>query len=332
MTTLPLAHERWFHEPVKADWSFAGEARTLAYLAAAVGLMLLIRLIARRWPGVDVPLLARLAPWMPFAVRIHLAVSLIGLLSLGYWLAPSMDLESNPVGIALGATMVVVAVSMATGRHARAGAVLLIATGPAGMLEFGFWDVVQRLDMLGMALFVLIAGPGRWSADHELGEARDPAPFDTARAVWALRVAAGAALIAVAFAEKLANPDLALSFLADHPNLNVADALGIPLSDLEFIRIAGGVEVFFGLVLISGALPQACVLIAAIPFNATLWFFGSTELMGHLPIYGTLLVLLVYGSDPGLRPSVSALWPWRSPSNSDTLAAKVHTTNAATGA
>jgi hypothetical protein len=74
--------------------------------------------------------------------------------------------------------------------------------------------------------------------------------------------------------------------------------------------------VLFGLLVISGALPQACVLIAGIPFNATLWFFGATELVGHLPIYGAMLVLLVYGSDPALRPAVSSLWPfgpWREP-------------------
>jgi len=50
-------------------------------------------------------------------------------------------------------------------------------------------------------------------------------------------------------------------------------------------------------------------LIAGIPFNATLWFFGANELMGHLPIYGAMLALLVYGSDPQLRPAVSALLP-----------------------
>ena len=53
------------------------------------------------------------------------------------------------------------------------------------------------------------------------------------------------------------------------------------------------------------------ILIAGIPFNATLFFFGNTELIGHLPIYGAMLVVLVYGSDPVLRPAVVALWPWR---------------------
>jgi hypothetical protein len=74
--------------------------------------------------------------------------------------------------------------------------------------------------------------------------------------------------------------------------------------------VAGAIEVLFGLLLISGALPQAIVLIAGIPFNATLWFFGNLELVGHLPVYGTMLVLLVYGSSPELRPLVPRLWPF----------------------
>ena len=82
------------------------------------------------------------------------------------------------------------------------------------------------------------------------------------------------------------------------------------MSDLGFIRTAGAIEVLFGLLLISGALPQAIVVIAGLPFNATLWFFGATELVGHLPVYGAMLVLLVYGSDATLREGVRAMWPW----------------------
>ena len=309
----PIAHETWFTDMTPSDWSFAFEASTLALLGLAVVVTLAVRLIATRFPGVDVPFLGRLAPWMPFAIRIHLAVSLIGLLSLGFYLSPAMDLEWNLAGVALGATMVAVAVSMATGWHARAGALLLVAAGPIGMLEFGVSPVLQRIDMLGLACFVLLTGAGRWSADYESGVAGEPSLDAQARAIWSLRVAAGVALIVVAFVEKLANPELALHFLAEHPDFNVAQLVGLPLGDLEFIRIAGAIEVLFGLLLISGALPQACVLIAGIPFNASLAFFGSVELMGHLPIYGAMLVLLVYGSDPRLRQVTSALWPWGRP-------------------
>jgi hypothetical protein len=312
--TLPLLHETWFEEQNQGlDWSFAWEGATLALLAAAVLVTVCVRLVARRWPGVDEPWLGRMAPWMPFAVRLHLAVSLVGLLAFGNYLAPTMDLRADVVGVALGAVVAIVAVGMATGFHARAAAWLLVAAGPLGMLEFGVGDVLQRVDVLGLALFVILAVPGRWSADFELGRARDPGVGDAARAVWALRMAVGGALIVVAFAEKLANPDLALAFLADHPHLNVAREIGLPMGDLEFVRLAGAIEVLFGLLVLSGALPQIIVIAAGIPFNATLWFFGAVELVGHLPVYGAMLVLLVYGSHPALRPAVSDLWPWAAP-------------------
>ena len=310
---MTLAHVAWFEsDHTGTDWGFVFEGATLALLAAAVLLTVVVRVIARFFPGVDVPFLARMAPWMPFAIRLHLAVSLISLLSLGFYLSPSMDLRPNVVGVLLGAVMVVVAIGMATGWHARQAAIVLIAAGPIGMIEFGFWDVVQRVDMLGPALFVLIAGPGRWSADYELGDVREPTREQVARAVWALKVAVGLALIVVAFAEKLVDPDRAAAFLQGMPEFNVFREVGLPIGDREFVRIAGATEVLFGLLIISGSLPQAAVVIAGVPINATLFFYGETELAGHLPIYGTMLVLLVYGSDPDLRRDVSALWPFRS--------------------
>lgn len=311
---LPVAHETWFvpdPESFGLDWAFAGQTATLALLAAAVAVTLGVRVLGRWFGGVDIPVLARLAPWMPFAMRMHLAVSLLGLLSLGFYLSPAMDLHANLPGVLLGAVMVIVAFGMVTGWHARAAAALLVLAGPIGVLEFGFSAVIQRVDMLGPALFVLLAGPGRWSADHERGAEAEPDGAALEHAVWALRIAVGVALVVVAFAEKLANPELALAFLEQQPSFNVARDVGLEITSLQFIRLAGAIEVLFGLLLISGALPQAVVVIAGIPFNATLYFLGEVELMGHLPIYGTMLVLLVLGSDPRLRPRVSRLAPGR---------------------
>jgi hypothetical protein len=319
LVAVPLAHETWFTDRIPdTDWGFLTETRTLVYLAVAVGITLALRLIARRWDGFPAPFLARLVPWMPFAVRIHLAVSLIGMLSGGWYLAPAMELDGSLFDWLLGISMAVTAFFFVTGWHTRTAALALVALGPLGMIEFGFWDVLQRADMLGLALFLAIAGPGRWSADFELGRERDPVELDAGRAVWALRLAAGTALIAVALYEKLANPDLALHFLEEEGaqqsvNFNVPEALGFPVTDIEFIRLAGAIEVLIGLLVISGALPQVIVLLAGIPFNLTLYFFGTIELLGHLPIYGTMLVLLVYGSDPRLRPWCSRLWPWGRP-------------------
>ena len=310
---MPVGHVEWFETgSFDQSWDFVWEGTTLALLAAALVVTVLVRAIARVWPGADIPFFARMAPWMPFALRIHLAVSLIALLSLGYYLSPTMDLHFNVIGVVLGAVMVVVAVGMVTGWNTREAAILLIAAGPIGMFEFGFWEVIKRVDMLGPALFVLITGPGRWSADWELGRAREATRDQMRIAVWALKVAVGTALIVVAFAEKLTDPDRAVAFLHSRPEFNILREVGLPIGDLEFVRIAGCIEVLFGLLIISGALPQIGVVIIGIPINATLFFYGTTELAGHLPIYGTMLVLLVYGSDPELREYVSSLWPFRS--------------------
>ena len=309
--SLPFGHQTWFEDPAPfgSDWGFVGEATTLLLLGGALLVTLLVRGGSTRWNGTDVPVLARMAPYMPFAVRLHLAMCLVGLLALGVYLSPAMDLEWDIPGILLGVVMAVVAIGMATGYRARSAAILLVAAGPLGMLEFGAGPVLQRIDVLGLALFAFFAGPGRWSVDHDRGEASEPGEDRLATAIWCLRVFAGIALIVVAFREKLAYPDYAVSFLGEHPDLELADQLGLGWSTEAFVRLAGSIEVLFGLLLISGALPQACILIAGIPFNATLWFFGANELMGHVPIYGAMLAVLVYGSDPGLRAAVSALLP-----------------------
>ena len=310
MFAPPLAHETWFTDRGDVDWSFATETTTVVLLAAAVIATVVVRIASHFWNGADIPLLARLVPWMPFAVRIHLAVALVGLVAMGSFLSPAMDLPTTFYGVLLGVLMVLVAIAMVAGFRAREAGLLLIALGPLGMLEFGVVPVLARVDMLGLALFVVLSGAGRWSADVESGRAREPRIADLARAVWALKLAVGAALIVVAFQEKLANPAMGLAFLDENPDFNVAQSLvGLDMSDLEFLRVAGAIEVLFGLFVISGALPQVSVVAAGIPFNATLWFFGTVELVGHLPVYGAMLVLLVFGSHPDLRPAIKALRP-----------------------
>ena len=59
-------------------------------------------------------------------------------------------------------------------------------------------------------------------------------------------------------------------------------------------------EAALGAWLVSGV----AALVAMVPFNATLALFGQTELVGHLPVYGVFLALLVYGSDPETAPLV----------------------------
>jgi hypothetical protein len=248
--------------------------------------------------------LGTLSPWIPRLLAIHAGVSLLAQVVKGSYLAPDLTLPGGAFGTALAILEGLIGVWLITGIWVRWPAILLVLAGPFGMIHYGPVAVLERADLLGIALFLALLPPGL-----DRGGAASTEPANVARAVWCLRMLVGLSLIVVALTEKLINPALALEFLDRYPVLNVARTLGLPMSDLTFVRFAGGVEILFGLLIISGALPQFAVIVAGIPFNATLFFFGATELIGHLPVYGAMLALLVYGSDPQLAPMVPRLWP-----------------------
>jgi uncharacterized membrane protein YphA (DoxX/SURF4 family) len=304
-----LGHESWFTSARPPfDWSFTFEPATLAAIAAALAAAVVWVLVGRRMPTPELPFLkplGRLAPWIPRLLAIHAGVSLLAQSARGTYLAPGLELPAGGFGTALAIVEGFVGVWLIAGYRVRPAALLLVAAGPLGMFEYGVVPILERVDLLGIALFLAILPPG----DDPAG-AVHPRKETVARAMLALRVLVGTALIVLAFTEKLARPALALEFLEEYPAFNVMRSFGLEVSDLTFIRIAGAVELLFGLLILMGVMPQLAVIIAGLPFNATLFFLGAAELIGHLPIYGAMLALLVYGSSPEFAPVVPWL-PWR---------------------
>jgi hypothetical protein len=307
-----LGHEKWFTgERFPPDWGFLFEPATVALVAAAVAVAAGWRLAARFLPRPELGFLSplgRLSPWIPRVLAVHAGVSLLAQSVRGTYLVPGLALPAGPFGTALAILQGLIGVWLISGVEVRWAAALLVLAGPLGMIHYGPVAIVERADLLGVALFLAILPPGsdRYGAVRASRRA-------VAAATWSLRTMVGTALIVVAFTEKLIDPELALHLLDRYPVLNVARAIGLPVSDLAFVRFAGAVEVLFGLLILSGALPQLGVIVAGIPFNATLFFFGSIELIGHLPVYGAMLALLVYGSDRSLAGVVPVLRPWRVP-------------------
>ena len=302
---MVLAHESWFTTVAPPyDWGFAWQLESLALIVAAIAVAVAWRVIGWRLPQPEIPLLrplGRLSPWIPRLLAIHAGVSLLAQAARGTYLAPSLDLPSNAFGTTLAILEGLVGVWLITGYKVRAAAALLVAAGPLGMLGYGVLPILERVDLLGIALFLAILPPGETA-----GGAVRASPARVGQALLALRVLVGLALIVLSFTEKLARPDLALAFLDRYPAFNVLRAVGLDVGDVMFVRIAGAVELLFGLLIVSGALPQIAVILAGIPFNATLFFLGASELIGHLPVYGAMLALLIYGSDPRLASVV----PW----------------------
>jgi len=119
----------------------------------------------------------------------------------------------------------------------------------------------------------------------------------------ALRLSIGLGFAFVAFTEKLANPALATAFLAQH-SLNFTAATGVPLSDPAFIWCAGTTELLIGLFLAFGIFPRLVIVAAWGIINLTLTLFSWVELVGHLPLYGIMAVLLIW--EP--TEKIHALW------------------------
>jgi uncharacterized membrane protein YphA (DoxX/SURF4 family) len=304
-----LAHETWFTSARPPyDWSFTWTAPSLLLIAGAVGIAAAWRAASRRIPRPELPFLAplgRLWPWVPRLLAVHAGVSLLAQAARGTFLAPSLELPSDALGASVRIAEGVLGVWLVSGFRVRGAAFAVAVAGPIGMAAYGVVPILERLDLLGIAVFLALVPPGAdaWGSSR----AR---PVDLAPALAALRILVGASLIVLAFSEKLARPALALAFLERFPAFNLMRTLGMPISDVAFVRVTGAIELLFGLLLVSGALPQLVVIVAGVPFNATLFFLGTDELIGHLPLYGAMLALLVYGSSRETAGMVDR-FPWR---------------------
>jgi hypothetical protein len=306
---MHIAHETWFTDRRPGySWDFVAHPATIIAIVLALIVAILWRQAAKRLPCPELPFLAplgRLSPWIPRLLGLHAGVSLLSQAASGSYLAPSLELPDNWFGTFLAVLEAVTGIWLIAGYRVRPAAWLLVVAGPLGVLGYGLIPLLERIDLLGIALFLAILPPD----DRTPAGRVEAEPPQLATALFNLRLLVGGALVALAFTEKLARPDLAIAFLERYPAFNILHTVGFDISNEAFIRLSGAVELLFGLLIISGALPQGAVIVAGIPFNATLFFLGASELIGHLPVYGAMLVLLVYGSDPRLAHLVPWL-PW----------------------
>jgi hypothetical protein len=290
------AHEKWFVDAsqYETDWGFFFSAGSLIAVAVMTVIAIVWRLVFTKLPSPELPFLAPLAklrPWIPRLIGIHLGIALLALGLRGAFLAPSLSVHDLPGGDALAFAEGALGAWFIAGFMLRAAAILLVIAGPIALLIEGPVSLLEAIPLLGIAAFLIVLSPSpdRWGAT-------EVDPLTVRRAMQLLRLGVGIGLIVLAFSEKFANPDMARAILHDNPDLNVFELVGIGLSDTNFIRIAGSTEFLFGLLVLSGAGPQVMTLVAAVPFNLTLLLFGATELIGHLPVYGALLAIIVYGS------------------------------------
>jgi len=309
------AHEKWFQSasdfPVRWDLFFRPLPLLLTsgvLLAVLVAVVLWRRRDGRSFiPGPEAfgatdERRAVIYALVPLILGVHIAVPLLFNGVQGRLFTPDNALPgvfANFVGFA--ETMI--ALALFYGAFTRIAAAGLALLWLAGIPLVGLEPMLDNFLYLGFAAFFFLAGRGPVSIDRLLFPRVEPPANLSVYAVTALRVGLGLSFIVVAFTEKLANIPLAEAFLSDYP-LNFTAALGVPLSDEVFILFAGAVELMLGIFLLTGVFVREIVLLALVPTNLTLTVFNWAELIGHLPIYGILAVLLIW--EPGTRNL--ALW------------------------
>lgn len=299
------AHARWFAEQAHGgDWGFFFSALPLALTAAVVVGTLVWRRVSRRLPRPEIGLLrpvGRLVPYIPRLLAIHLGVSLLAYSVTGAFLTPALPLDEVPGRYVAGVVQAAIGVWLVTGIRLRIPALGVVLLGPPALLTGGPVALLEAAAILGIALFLVVLPP----SDGTFGRV-DPSPERLRTALFGLRALVAVTLVTLAFSEKFTNPELARNTIEAYPELNVPGVLGLDVPVDVFIVAAAAVELVFGLLILSGALPQLVVLVAMVPFNATLILFGTTEVLGHLPVYGVFLTLLAYGSNRG----TAGLVPW----------------------
>ena len=306
-------HERWFTDETRFPVHFEtwSSSNSLVPAAVAVGITLVATAIYRaqgRRSVVPGPITlgmpwdnyVRLLTWVPLVIGVHMGVTLLVSGVSRQLFVPNLELPVNLLGGVLGMVEIAIALSFIYGALARPAAAALAITWLVGMLVFGPLRLIEHTEIPGIAFFLFATGRGPLAFDMALDRLNKPVSSLIPYAVPVLRIALGIGLTVVAFTEKIWNIPMGLAFLADH-NFNFFPYIGMPgIDDTKFLLIAGTVELLVGLMLIAGTYVRLIIVITLIPFNLTLPFLGWRELVGHLPTYGILALLLLWGDErPG---------------------------------
>lgn len=111
-----------------------------------------------------------------------------------------------------------------------------------------------------------------------------------------LRVGLGIQLISLALHNKIIEPAATYYFLLEHPYYNFIHYFGwTDFSHLHFAYAAGLFETCFGLMLTLGICNRYVICVIAFFFVSTGVISGLEEVIGHLPIFGFIAVLVTVG-------------------------------------
>lgn len=202
-------------------------------------------------------------------------------------------------GLALVVLQAVIGLMLIANRWIKTAALMMLALHAGVAWQFGILPALEYAIVVGIAFFLLFNS-------FEDEARRD---FFKLYSVDTLRIWTGISLVALAVGEKLAPSAMGQVFVAQY-QWNFMEAIGITLfDDRLFVLSAGMVEAVIGIVLILGTTVRLAVLALSVMMAISNIVFivqgnneaALVEFIGHMPIIGVALLLLLLGYGQKLR-------------------------------
>ena len=163
-----LAHVKWFTDPRlhPTEYGRLLSAPVIGAFVLALGAAGLAYVIQHRVPEPRfVRSLERYAKTGPLALRVALGLALIAAAIANWLFVPALVLEPDAVGITLRIVEALCGVLVLGGLFARYAAIGLGLLGVVAMVPFSIENILEQVHILGIAVFLFIAGAGPVSLD-----------------------------------------------------------------------------------------------------------------------------------------------------------------------
>lgn len=296
------AHVRWFvdsdnPDSVAFEPYMLSDPAVLVWIAIGVVLIGIAVFLDRKLPGLpiadtkirhDVMELMRILTGMSFLLTAY----------EGALVAPHLQAHGG-LGTFLVFLQAGIGLLLLSNHFLHHAAILILLLFVGMLIQFGVVRSVEYVNVVGIALFLLF----NYFPSEDMRQRLKPYSVDV------LRIFTGLSLITLGILEKLHGAALGQAFIADH-QWNFMPVLGFDwFDDRLFVLSAGFMEVVFGLILVLGVVTRLNILVVAGLMLASNIVFllqdkhdeALAELIGHLPIIATALILLLLGYGQRLK-------------------------------
>ncbi|WP_424929472.1 hypothetical protein [Amaricoccus tamworthensis] len=300
LPTAATAHVRWFvedgHDLGTVPYTLSDPA-VWAWALIAMALVATAVVLDTKLPAFAVPH-TKVRHDVMELMRILTGMSLLLTAYDGSLIAPHLEAVGG-FGLALVLLQAGIGLLLLSNHALHHAALLLLLLFLGMSIHFGFGLAVEYVNIVGIALFILFNA----LPDPALRDRLKPYSVDV------LRIFTGLSLIILGIAEKLHPAALGQAFIAEYA-WNFMPLLGFDwFDDRLFVLSAGVMEVVFGTILVLGVLTRLNIFVVAVLMLTSNIVFliegrneeAMVELIGHLPIIATALILLVLGSGQRLK-------------------------------